>query len=224
MISFKNWCVKEATSIINYKKLAQMGVADLISDPVTKKGLYLNIDSIDKNVLQKMKDNVDRHKSGSPPLPFLQHEVEKLEMSKQNEKIYSNGFIEGGYYEKSSLRKLPPTFLTKDEKDIFNPSSGIYIWINLIDRSKVASLWKTYDGKLPKDYYQLVSISTRNSHFYTCTLDLQAQFKLAHDPRAKSEPRNRIRTRALISFGNQIANIIIQNKKMHPLYDKVVLK
>lgn len=224
MNSFMNWCMKEATSIINYKKLAQMGIADHISDPITKKGLYLNMDNVDKNVLGKMRDNTERHKSGLAPIPFTSKDIEKLEKSKQNEKIYTYGLIEGGHYEKKSLRKLSPTFTTTNEKDTFNPSAGIYIWINLIDRSKISSLWNLYNGKMPKDYYQLVSVSTSSRHFYTCVLELQSEFKLAHDPRAKSEPRNRVRTRGYISFGNKIADIIIQNRKIHPLYDKIIIK
>jgi hypothetical protein len=216
--------ISELTSIINYSNLAKMGVADQMSDPISKRGLYLDIDNVDKPLFAKMKANLAKHKVGEAPHPFTDDEINKLKQAQLNDKIYALGNVEGGFYTNKRTTKFPPKFDHFTELQTFDTLKGAYAWINLIDNSKKTNLWQLKTGRMKKDYYQLISISTKNQHFYCCKLHLSVPFKLGFDQKAKYEPRNRIRTKGFLHFGKIVAKVIVQNRKEHYVYDFIEIR
>ena len=220
MFNFKEWLAKEATAIINYKNLDKMGVATHLSDPVSKRGLYLNFDIIDPEIYKKMaaNRNSDTKQSFSPA------EIENIKQANMNSKVFKHGFIEGGYYtDESQTKKNPPRFDHSDEiASEAGVQSGRNFKINLFDRSKNTSLWQLVTGEMPKNYFQIVSLQGGKSHLYACSVKLEAPFTLAYYP-SMSEPRNRVSVNGQIKFGKEVGEIKTSSGKVHKLYRDITI-
>ncbi len=221
MLNFMEWLAKEATAIINYKNLDKMGIATHLSDPASKRGLYLNFDIINPEIYKKMAAN----RNSDTKQSFSDDEIENIKKANMNSKIFGHGFIEGGYYtDKEETKKNPPRFDHSNEITSGAESqTGRNFKINLFDRSKNKGLWQLVTGKMPKNYFQIVSLQGGKSHLYACSVKLEAPFTLAYFP-SMSEPRNRVSVNGQINFGKEVGEIKTSSGKIHKLYRDITIR